>query len=77
MKLLLIAAGMASLLLISGCNEEPRKEVRTVQWYTEHPAERQEQLNICANNPGQLKDDSNCINAKQSALRNSGGSVRR
>jgi hypothetical protein len=74
MKRLLIAASFAALMLLPGCKEE--KEVKTVQWYTEHPAERQAQMDICKNNPGQLKDDPNCINAMQSFIRNSGGSVR-
>ncbi|MDY3809841.1 EexN family lipoprotein [Desulfovibrio porci] len=74
MKHVLIAAGVAALLLLSGCKEE--KEVKTVQWYTEHPAERQTQIDICKNNPGQLKDEPNCVNAIQSFIINSGGSVR-
>ena len=69
-------SALAVYLLLLGCTEE-NKEVKTVQWYTEHPQERAEQLKICANNPGQLKNDPNCINAKQSILKNSGGSVRR
>lgn len=74
MKHMLIAASIAVSLFLPGCKEE--KEVKTVQWYTEHPAERQAQVDICKNNPGQLKDDPNCINAMQSLIRNSGGSVR-
>ena len=76
MKKYLMVSALAALLMLSGCVEE-KKEVKTVQWYTEHPQERAEQLKICANNPGMLKDDPNCINAKQSILKNSGGSVRR
>lgn len=77
MRKILVTVLVAGAALLSACNEEVKKEVKTVQWYTEHPQERAEQLKICANNPGQLKDDPNCINAKQSMLKNSGGSVRR
>ncbi|MCD7984835.1 MAG: EexN family lipoprotein [Desulfovibrio sp.] len=66
---------VAGLAFLTACNEEPKKEVKTVQWYNEHPKERAEQLKICANNPGQLKDDPNCINAKQSMLQKSGGYI--
>ena len=74
MKRVLSFAAIAAILLLPGCKEET--EVKTVQWYTEHPAERQAQMDLCKNNPGQLKDDPNCVNAMQSAIRNSGGSVR-
>lgn len=50
---------VAGFAFMTACNEEPKKEVKTVQWYTEHPKERAEQLKICANNPGMLKDDPN------------------
>lgn len=76
MKRYFVLPALAVCLLLPGCTEE-KKEVKTVQWYTEHPHERAEQLKICANNPGMLKDDPNCINAKQSMLENSGGSVKR
>lgn len=67
------------LLLISlsvfafGCKEE----AKTVQWYTDHPEERSARLQMCGDNPGKYQNDPDCINARQSFLRNSGGSVRR
>ena len=69
---------LAILVCFTGCKEEstPTKETKTVRWYTDHPDERKAQLAICANNPGELRDDPNCINARQSFLRNSGGSVK-
>ena len=76
MKKYLILSAMVALLFLPGCTEE-KKEVKTVQWYNEHPKERMEQFEICTNNPGQLKNDPNCINAKQSVLQNSGGSAKR
>ena len=38
--------------------------VQTVDWYKSHNEERQSMLETCANNPGELKDDSNCVNAR-------------
>lgn len=64
---------IAALAFLTACNEVVKKEVKTVQWYTEHPEERAEQVKICTNNPGQLRDDPNCINARQSMIKNSGG----
>ena len=75
MRRILFIAGLMSLALFAGCNEESKatKEAKTVKWYTEHPAERKAQLDICNDNPGVLKDDPNCINAGQSLIQNSGG----
>lgn len=64
MRKALMTVLVTGLAFLTACNEEPKKEVKTVQWYTEHPQERAEQLKICANNPGMIKDDPNCINAK-------------
>ena len=71
MRLLLLAFLAAIMLCMPGCKEE--KEVKTVQWYREHPEELQKQYDICRNNPGQLKDDPNCVNAMQARMIDSGG----
>ena len=73
MKRVLVTVSLMALLLLMGCREE--KEVKTVQWYRDNPAECQKQVEICKNNPGQLKDDPNCINAMQAAIIDSGGSA--
>ena len=62
---------IAGSLCLFGCKDE--KEVKTVQWYREHPAELQKQYALCRDNPGQLKDDPNCINAMQARMIDSGG----
>lgn len=77
MRKIIMTALVARVALLTACSEEAKMEVKTVQWYTEHPQERAAQLKICANNPGQFKDDPNCVNAKQSMFKNSGESVRR
>ena len=64
MRKALMTVLVTGLAFLTACNEEPKKEVKTVQWYTGHPQDRAEQLKICANNPGMIKDDPNCINAK-------------
>ena len=49
--------------IIAGCDE--KKEVKTVDWYMapENKAALDATLKECSNNPGQLKDDPNCLNA--------------
>ncbi len=64
---------LLSLGILAGCNE---KEVKTVQWYTEHPEERTAQIKLCADNPGKLENNPNCINARQAYLQDSGGDPR-
>lgn len=58
---------MLSLLAfpLTGCKEEPKKEIHTVEWFLqpENKAVLDETLAQCKNNPGVLKDDPNCINA--------------
>ncbi|WP_299205391.1 EexN family lipoprotein [uncultured Amphritea sp.] len=39
--------------------------LKTVDWYKAHDDERQKILKLCSNNPGELEDDANCINALQ------------
>jgi hypothetical protein len=58
----LLLAGAALMLNLAGCAEE----VHTVEWYKEHKAERDAQLKKCDDNPGQLNNTPNCINARES-----------
>jgi hypothetical protein len=59
----LLTVSAALMLNLIGC--EKAEEVRTVEWYREHKAERQEQIKKCSNNPGQLAATPNCMNAGQ------------
>ncbi|RDW95465.1 hypothetical protein J057_24025 [Marinobacter nanhaiticus D15-8W] len=53
---------MATVAL-SGCfSDEP---VHTAEWYKEHDSDRQEKLKACSDNPGELRDTPNCVNALQ------------
>lgn len=52
------------LLLLIGC--EAKKEevkVQTVDWYLAHDTERKATLKECQNNPGELGQTPNCVNA--------------
>jgi hypothetical protein len=57
---------LLSLLAIEACS--PKTEPKTVEYYTAHPAERDKVVAACRNNPGQLKDDPDCVNANDSAI---------
>lgn len=50
-------------VLMSACT--PRAEPKTVDYYLKHEAELLKVFNECTNNPGQMKDDADCINARQ------------
>lgn len=66
--LALMVAFAASVSLI-GCGEKtPPKEVMTVAYYTANPAERDRVVSACKDNPGQSKDDPDCINANDSVI---------
>jgi hypothetical protein len=38
---------------------------RTISWYMAHETERKARIAVCDNDPGHLKDDPDCINAKK------------
>ncbi|WBF16938.1 EexN family lipoprotein [Halomonas elongata] len=65
------ARNFAAVALVSvaltGCFDDTPDTgtIKPVDWYKAHDAERQVMLEKCGNNPGELKDDSNCINARQ------------
>lgn len=58
--LLLMAAG-----LLTGCNEAPKTETKTVGWYLDHKNELEAALNACGENPGDLGSTPNCVNANE------------
>ena len=61
MKSLQFVTLLGSLSILMGCKEESK----TVDWYKTHEKERQEMLAKCKNNPGELENTPNCINAKE------------
>ncbi|MDL2313548.1 EexN family lipoprotein [Desulfovibrio sp. OttesenSCG-928-C14] len=64
-NVLLAAVMLAVAVTATGCKEEKKAEVHTVEWFLapENKAVLDETLKQCNNNPGMLKDDPNCINA--------------
>ncbi|WP_253305870.1 EexN family lipoprotein [unidentified bacterial endosymbiont] len=45
---------------------QPKKEeIHTVTWFKEHQEERQAMLASCRDNPGELENSPNCVNAMQ------------
>lgn len=62
-RIALLVVGI-SLLALAGCKSE---ETRTVEWYLkpENKVVLETKLAECKNNPGELKDTPNCINARK------------
>ncbi len=74
----LAVAALVSFAL-TGCFEDSAKEtgpVHDVEWFKAHNNERQVKLEECANNPGELKDTPNCLNALEAEKQLSSGSLR-
>jgi hypothetical protein len=51
-------------LAITACKGE-MSDVKSVAWFHNNPQQRTETLTECKNNPGELKEDPNCVNAAQ------------
>lgn len=60
---------LSGILALTGCTKEALEPVNTVEWYKAHEAEREAMLKKCLNNPGQLAETPNCVNAKEAASR--------
>ena len=51
---------------MTGCKEERLTEVvQTVDWYKAHKTERDDMMEKCRNNPGELALTPNCVNANR------------
>lgn len=65
------ARNIAVVVLVSaaqsGCFDDTPDTgpVQTVDWYKAHDDERKVTLETCGNNPGELQEAPNCINALQ------------
>lgn len=57
------ALSMVVLGALLGC--DAKEDVKTVDWYVAHQAERVTMLDRCKANPGELSLTPNCINASQ------------
>ncbi|MDL2271806.1 EexN family lipoprotein [Desulfovibrio sp. OttesenSCG-928-I05] len=65
-NIVLILAAFMSLAMVSGCNAE---ETKTVEWYLapENKDALDAKIKECRNNPGELWDTPNCVNARRAA----------
>lgn len=61
-----LAAGVVTTIIIA-CT--PKQEPKTVDYYVDNKEARLARLAECENNVGRLKDDPDCLNAKQAALK--------
>jgi len=60
---------LSGMITLTGCTKEALEPVNTVEWYKAHEAEREAMLKKCLDNPGQLAETPNCVNAKEAASR--------
>lgn len=59
---------VAILSILSGCKEEnPVDIVQTVDWYKANKVNRLEVLAKCKDNPGEMANTPNCVNAGSAA----------
>lgn len=68
--MMLLAASAIVFPTIGECVEPP-KETQTVEWFM-RPENKEiltETLKQCRNNPGELKDTPNCVNAEEAKRR--------
>lgn len=61
-----IVLAAAAMALAACTKTEPPK---SVTYYAEHKAERDARLAICKQNPGELKDDPDCVNAREAVMK--------
>jgi len=61
-----LAAGVVTTVVLA-CT--PKPEPKTVDYYVANQEARLARLKECENNVGTLKDDPDCLNAKQAALK--------
>ena len=68
---------LLAFLALAACNRTPGGGgTVTVDYYLAHAAERAATLSTCANDPGDLRDSPNCLNAREAARVEDVGSLR-
>lgn len=68
------ASVLAVFTALGACAPSPSEY--TVDYYQAHPAEREAKLAQCANDPGALRDDALCVNAREAGVMEGIGSFR-
>lgn len=61
-------------LALTGCFD--KEETHSVEWFSNHNAERAETVKRCSDNPGELGNTPNCKNAIAAEQKASSGSLR-
>jgi hypothetical protein len=65
-----------AVITLSGCSPQPQAARYTVDEYVANPDAMDARLKECANNPGDFRDDPDCVNVKAAAERKGIGSLR-
>ncbi len=73
---LFISSIVAVISVASGCTPEPKKAERTVEQYLADKDLMNKKVKDCANNPGDLSGDPDCINAIAAAKKASHKTLR-
>lgn len=61
-----MAVGALLITTLSGCEtHQPQEEVRPVDWYEAHDAERAAKLDECKSSPRHTDATPNCVNASR------------
>jgi hypothetical protein len=78
-SLAVIGIAVAFIATASGCcrDSQPPKATHTVDQYLAKPDLLEEKLRECANNPGELRDTPDCINANAASARRGMDSMNR
>ncbi|MDW2034946.1 EexN family lipoprotein [Vibrio sp. 665] len=77
-----LAAMLLASFALAGCFDESTPTAasdptHSVEWFKAHEAERDATLQRCWNNPGELAETPNCVNAEQASKKNDTGSLRK
>jgi hypothetical protein len=67
---------MLAVLALAACSRGPGGGTLTVDYYRAHAAERAATLGKCANDPGDVRDSPNCVNAREAERAESVGSLK-
>lgn len=64
------------ILVMAACAPEPKKAKYTVDEYLSDRVLMKKTVDDCANNPGELQNDPDCVNAISAARQDAYGSLR-
>lgn len=76
MKLKALACMVTVIVVASGCSPAQKKAQYTVEQYLADRELMNKKVEECANNPGELRNDPDCINAGMAAAQDGFGSLR-